>query len=753
LGLGSTEGVALGDLNGDGHLDAFIANGYGAEYDQIWFNNGTGIFSDSGQQLGPTASKGVALGDLNSDGHLDAFVVNWLSPHKVYFNDGQGIFTESEQLLFTPAINSQGIVLADLNGDGHLDAFIGTEEQSANEIWFNDGTGNFTQSAQPFPITWTPKAAIGDLNGDGYLDIYMANEQMPDEVWFNDGTGFFTRSEQIFDNVNSSDVVLADIDGDGDLDAIVIGTYGPPKTIWLNNGSGIFTDSGQRLNDVFYAAHSRVIAGDLNKDGAIDLFFAQTEGANTVWFNTELIPLLPPRNLAARSGLSAVLLTWEPSQTGQIAGYHIYRRAQGAPDFTRLTTTPVTGLSYRDETATSNVVYTYYATSVDATGTESGSSNQVEGIFGQLSLSIPETYAVPGELVQVPVNVENADGLCIAAMDIGILYDDSVATAVNVHPTALTAGYTFVDTLRNPEEVHISSIGSCQPLYGPGSLFLVDFQLHPDANVDSNLDFVRGLTGTVIYDNSNLFSPVPLTLVDGALRLGGQYIRGDINGDGAVNAADAALALQISAGALIPTREQRLAGDVNGDGVINAADASMILHYAATQQWPAPPTATDLLARTSTNNDIYLTPSSVSGTAGAEIELPVRLSEAVAFAGGTMVVRYGDDLTYLSARLDGALETAGFQLSTNNPTPGETRLSWAGNTSFTAGNQEQLVWLRFRVTEAAEQDNTWVEVTGAWLNDVSGRDFNVSALQKNVYGGLGQVQLSHKSYLPLVTNP
>jgi hypothetical protein len=35
-----------------------------------------GIFMDSGQSLGSSHSYSVALGDLNGDGDLDAFVVN-----------------------------------------------------------------------------------------------------------------------------------------------------------------------------------------------------------------------------------------------------------------------------------------------------------------------------------------------------------------------------------------------------------------------------------------------------------------------------------------------------------------------------------------------------------------------------------------------------------------------------------------------------------------------------------------------------
>ena len=64
--------VALGDVDGDGDLDAFVANSNQAN--RVWLNDGSGTFTDSGQSLGDSSSWAVALGDLDGDGDLDAFV-------------------------------------------------------------------------------------------------------------------------------------------------------------------------------------------------------------------------------------------------------------------------------------------------------------------------------------------------------------------------------------------------------------------------------------------------------------------------------------------------------------------------------------------------------------------------------------------------------------------------------------------------------------------------------------------------------
>ena len=51
---------------------------------------------------------------------------------------------------------------------------------------------------------------------------------------------------------------------------------------------------------------------------------------------------------------------------------------------------------------------------------------------------------------------------------------------------------------------------------------------------------------------------------------------GDVNGDGEINAVDAAMVYAYYNGKLELTAEQLTAADVNGDGEVNAVDASLI---------------------------------------------------------------------------------------------------------------------------------------------------------------------------------
>lgn len=57
-------------------------------------------------------------------------------------------------------------------------------------------------------------------------------------------------------------------------------------------------------------------------------------------------------------------------------------------------------------------------------------------------------------------------------------------------------------------------------------------------------------------------------------------VNGNLNGDAAIDAADAALVYSIANGNRELTEEQLAAADVNGDGKVNAADAALIYAYA-----------------------------------------------------------------------------------------------------------------------------------------------------------------------------
>ncbi|MEO1144895.1 MAG: Ig-like domain-containing protein [Cyanobacteria bacterium J06638_22] len=281
-GTDSSNDVSLGDLDGDGDLDAFVANNFQAN--QVLLNNGSWVFTTAATQLPNTVNDfGVSLGDLDGDGDLDAFVAKVLRANQVLLNDGSGVFTAAATQ--PPGRDrSYGVSLGDLDGDGDLDAFVANDGR-ANQILLNDGSGVFTAAAiQPPGSDDSYGVSLGDLDGDGDLDAFVANFGQASQVLLNDGSGIFTAAAiQPPGTGNSLDVSLGDLDGDGDLDAFVANFTNQANQVLLNNGSGVFTVAAVQPSG---RAKSRAVElGDLDGDGDLDAFVTNDGQTNQLLLN------------------------------------------------------------------------------------------------------------------------------------------------------------------------------------------------------------------------------------------------------------------------------------------------------------------------------------------------------------------------------------------------------------------------------------------------------------------------------------
>ncbi len=227
--------VALGDVDGDGDVDAVVAN---ALANRVWHNDGSGSFSHWTHNGATSISRAVALGDFYGDGDLDAFFANNNKANRVWYNFGPGYYANSDQYLGIPIegqeTDSNGVAVGDVDNDGDLDAFVANDGGEANKVYLNDGAGAFTDSGQELGSSNSSEVALGDVDGDGDLDAFIANYNVANRVWLNNGSGTFTDSGQGLGNSYSTGVGLADLDDDGDLDAFVANDYGQANKVWLN---------------------------------------------------------------------------------------------------------------------------------------------------------------------------------------------------------------------------------------------------------------------------------------------------------------------------------------------------------------------------------------------------------------------------------------------------------------------------------------------------------------------------------------
>jgi hypothetical protein len=278
------QSVALGDVDGDGDLDALIGNGgltsSSQQQNRLYLNDGLGVFSDATSQLPVILdnTREVVLGDLDGDGDLDAWVGNYNQQNFVLRNNGLGVFSVAVGAFPTGSFLLDAVALGDLDGDGDLDAVLGIFF-GQNQLWLNDGTGTFVNATGQLPPdgdqTWS--LALGDVDGDGDLDILLGNRvqiaphNTAHRLYLNNGSAVFTdATAQLppgYPGMATTEVSLGDIVGDGDLDAL-LGTYGQDR-LFLNDGLGNFSDAPARI-PVDVDATFAIVLADLDQDGDLD---------------------------------------------------------------------------------------------------------------------------------------------------------------------------------------------------------------------------------------------------------------------------------------------------------------------------------------------------------------------------------------------------------------------------------------------------------------------------------------------------
>ena len=195
-------GLVAGDVDNDGDFDLMMINGIQRGI-TLARNNGSGFFTTNRipfsvemapiRPIGSGFSQGMNLGDIDGDGDLDLVCAlerdTAGSPHPrvahaVFINDGAGNFVEETAARFTVAgtnfyAGANG-KLMDVDYDGDLDFFAFKGDTRHFQLYVNDGTGRFTYSAGD-SRTFGGSTATGtgadndvtDLNRDGSYDVWI----------------------------------------------------------------------------------------------------------------------------------------------------------------------------------------------------------------------------------------------------------------------------------------------------------------------------------------------------------------------------------------------------------------------------------------------------------------------------------------------------------------------------------------------------------------------------------------------------
>jgi hypothetical protein len=239
--------IRLADVNEDGKVDAVTACGRRNTV-EVLLGDGRG-----GLRLGPVVKLepgqdryGLAVGDVDGDGHVDLVIGSSAKPEgpgqvATMRGDGKGGFSETFRSKLSVPAGFAMKTLADVDGDGKSDLVLLDGKRLS--VMKNKGGGAFAPpSGAPIDLGAPAYAVVvTDTDHDGHADLVVATVAAPAAqfesklvVLLGDGKGFAPApGAPLSAGRGAYTLAVGDVDEDGRVDLAASSFEGDAVTVWL----------------------------------------------------------------------------------------------------------------------------------------------------------------------------------------------------------------------------------------------------------------------------------------------------------------------------------------------------------------------------------------------------------------------------------------------------------------------------------------------------------------------------------------
>ena len=318
-------GVAIIDVNRDGAPDLVMMNSGVPDieertpdtWNRLYINDGSGNFTDATEEWGLPSqgySQGIGIGDFDGDGWTDLYLAVYEGRDMLLRNTGERFVDVTAESGLDPEGWSITGGFFDFDNDGDLDLwivrFVDYDHRTAapcfhqgavsyctptisdgihDRLLRNDGTGHFTDISEEAGLSKIPNKdlalVIGDIDLDGDQDVYIANDISANLLWINEGDGTFTEVGHLagvaLGGTGAEEAGMgadmSDIGGNGRFDLASTNFIDEPTSIYLQREELLFAESADRIG-VGATSRSRLSWGidffDADNDGDEDLLVA-----------------------------------------------------------------------------------------------------------------------------------------------------------------------------------------------------------------------------------------------------------------------------------------------------------------------------------------------------------------------------------------------------------------------------------------------------------------------------------------------